>query len=477
MSVPASLCIGTLIIICITHWVYRWRNPKCSTGKLPPGSMGFPLYGETHQFFAPTTTSGLSPFMKERTERYGPVFKTSLVGQSFIVSTDPEVKNATPTQQEGQAFEFWYPESCHKIFGVQSLLVLHGAVHKYVRSMVVHHFGPNSLKQELFPYIVEGVQRNLSSWSSQDSIELNEALKNMIFTLTAKKLIGYNQTKPTEKLRECFDAFMEGLISFPLDIPGTAYHRCLQGRKQAMKILKDMLQERQKTPKSRQDDFFDCVLDELKTEGTALTEGIALDLMFLLLFASFETTSIETTFAIKLLTDNPAVLKELTEENEAIIHSRTNVDAQLTWKEYKSMKFTIQVINESLRLGNLVPGVFRKALKNVQIKGYTIPAGWGVMIAIPPVHTNPAKYKDPLEFNPHRWDGVELNGGTKDFMAFGAGQRFCVGSDFARVQMAVFLHHLVTKYRWKVIKGGDIARTPGLTFPNGIHIKISEKNT
>jgi cytochrome P450 family 26 subfamily A len=50
----------------------------------------------------------------------------------------------------------------------------------------------------------------------------------MIFDLTAKKLISYDSTKSSENLRENFVAFIQGLISFPLDIPGTAYHKCLQ---------------------------------------------------------------------------------------------------------------------------------------------------------------------------------------------------------------------------------------------------------
>lgn len=42
---------------------------------------------------------------------------------------------------------------------------------------------------------------------------------------------------------------------------------------------------------------------------------------------------------------------------------------------------------------------------------------------------------------------MEVNGGSKHFMAFGGGMRFCVGTDFTKMQMAVFLHCLVTKYR------------------------------
>lgn len=33
-------------------------------------------------------------------------------------------------------------------------------------------------------------------------------------------------------------------------------------------------------------------------------------------------------------------------------------------------------------------------------------------------------------------------------MAFGGGVRLCVGAEFTKLQMAIFLHHLVTKYKY-----------------------------
>ncbi|XP_056686450.1 cytochrome P450 87A3-like isoform X1 [Spinacia oleracea] len=165
------------------------------------------------------------------------------------------------------------------------------------------------------------------------------------------------------------------------------------------------------------------------------------------------------------------------EEHEAILKKRENPDSHLTWSEYKSMTFTFQFINETVRLANIVPGIFRKALKDVNYKGYTIPAGWGVMVCPPAVHLNPAKYENPLDFNPSRWEGGETNGASKHFMAFGGGMRFCVGTDFTKVQMAVFLHCLVTKYRWNPVKGGNIVRTPGLQFPDEFHVQLSEKRS
>jgi cytochrome P450 len=38
--------------------------------------------------------------------------------------------------------------------------------------------------------------------------------------------------------------------------------------------------------------------------------------------------------------------------------------------------------------------------------GYTIPAGWLVMISPMAIHLNPELYEDPLSFNPWRWQVV-----------------------------------------------------------------------
>ncbi|KAI0499865.1 hypothetical protein KFK09_018073 [Dendrobium nobile] len=466
-----AMALCGLITILLIRWFQRWRN-QSYRGKLPPGSMGWPLLGETIQFFSPYTTFDISPFVKERMKRYGPVFKTSLVGRPLVISTDPEL-NHLVFQQEGKLFKSSYPETFKEIFGKENVAELDGYMYKYLKALVLRLFGPENLKVTMLQDMEKMSRDRLSLWSRESSIELKDKISAMIFDLTTKKLIGYDASSESEDLRSNFAAFITGLISFPVNVPGTAYHKCLQGRKKAMKVLKRILAERMKSPTKVCKDFFDCIVEELNGEKPVLTAAIALDLIFVLLFASFETTSLALTLAVKLLTDHPKVLEKLKEEHDGIIMSRENPDSGITWKEYKSMSFTFQVINETVRLANIVPGIFRKTLKDIQINGYTIPAGWGIMVCPPAVHLNPEIYKDPLSFNPWRWkDKPELSGGTKHFMVFGGGMRFCVGSDFSKLQMAVFLHCLVTKYRWKAIRGGSIIRTPGLGFPDGFHLQV-----
>ncbi|KAF5816111.1 putative cytochrome P450 [Helianthus annuus] len=469
-----GLCLVALFVVSITHWVYKWRNLKCN-GTLPPGSMGWPLLGETLQFIAPSHTLDTSAFIKNRIKRYGSIFRTSLFGSRVIVSTDSELSYMV-FQQEGRSFESWYPPSFRKVLGNQSLAFMHGGLRKYLKNMVLTVIGSQSLKN-IFSEVETVATRNMERWVSQETTELKTAVADMIYEFMGKKMISYDPVeKPSENLRENYEAFVRGLYSFPLEIPGTAYYKCLQGRKKVMMMLKNMLEERQAKPNEVQNDFFDYVIEELKKNDTTLTEEISLDLIFGLLFANHESTSQAITLAIKFLTDNPRALKELAEEHELILKKREKPEAGLTWEEYKSMTFTFQIINETLRLGNIAPVAFSKALTDIKFKDYTIPSGWVVMVCSPAVHLDPVNYKDPLKFNPWRWEGMELKGSSKTFMVFGGAQRYCVGADLARLQMAIFLHCLVTKYWWQPIKGGDIVRTPALQFPNGFHVQFFEKD-
>ncbi|XP_027158107.1 cytochrome P450 87A3-like [Coffea eugenioides] len=466
-----ACAIIALIILLFSHWVYRWRNPKCN-GALPPGSMGLPIIGETIQYFTPYAKDDVPQFLQKRVSRYGPIFRTSLVGQPVIVSTDPEV-NYRVFQQEGNAFQCSYTESVFRIIGKQSLVVHHGEFHKYLKNLILKLVSPEALREKLIYEMDGNTQKCLSSWSKLGKIDAKDGTAELVFKLAAKKILDYEESKAQKKLRDSYKAFMDGFISFPLNIPGTAFHACLQGRKKAMKVIKNTFEMRRSCNDATKV-FVDHLLKEVEKEDTFLNEEIAMDLVFLLLFASHETTSTAMTLAMRFLNDHPAVLAELKREHENILKMRETEDSGVSWKEYKSMIFTHMVINETVRLANIAPGIFRKVVKEVEIKGYTFPAGWTLMVCPSSVHLDPHRYNDPLEFNPWRWEGQELHAGSKSFMAFGGGTRLCVGADFAKLQMAIFLHYLVTKYTWTVIHGGETIRKPGLLFPSGLHIEISE---
>ena len=82
-----------------------------------------------------------------------------------------------------------------------------------------------------------------------------------------------------------------------------------------MKVLKKMMRERMADAGRQGEDFFDVLIEELRREKPVMTEAIALDLMFVLLFASFETTALALTLGVRLLTENPKVVDALRVSN------------------------------------------------------------------------------------------------------------------------------------------------------------------
>lgn len=62
--------VAAVVLLLLLYAVHRWRNPRCSGGRLPPGSMGLPLVGETLQFFSPDASLDVPRFVRHRLERY-----------------------------------------------------------------------------------------------------------------------------------------------------------------------------------------------------------------------------------------------------------------------------------------------------------------------------------------------------------------------------------------------------------------------
>ncbi|PKA49171.1 Cytochrome P450 724B1 [Apostasia shenzhenica] len=219
---------------------------------------------------------------------------------------------------------------------------------------------------------------------------------------------------------------------------------CEEARKARERIsltVKSIVEERRKkntmdSSINKRKDFLDVLLS---TSNLSDEEKVSFVLDSLL--GGYETTSLLISMAVYFLGQSPSSLKQL------------------------------KVINEALRCGNIVKFVHRKALRDVIFKDYIIPSGWQVLPVISAVHLDSSFHRASLLFNPWRWeDQNQLM--SKSFTPFGGGPRLCPGSELARVEAAIFLHHFVLKYRWR-IEGDDIPMAhPYVDFPKGLPIVI-----
>ncbi|MBA0621897.1 hypothetical protein Godav_022311 [Gossypium davidsonii] len=196
--------------------------------------------------------------------------------------------------------------------------------------------------------------------------------------------------------------------------------------------------------------------------GTILSEQTALDLLFALPFSAFESASSAVVLALQYL----KIASSAVQEHETILRERETKDSGITWKEYKSMTFT-HMVNETIRLGNIVPAIFRKVVKDIEIKGRLDHFGLYTSSSFEPHEIRGSTYIQSMAME-----------GSKFFMGFGSGVRLCAGAEFVKLQISSFLHHSVTNYSDERRNGCSIAgtgvsgRSPCSNLEQKIHMKL-----
>ncbi|KAJ0260428.1 hypothetical protein HA466_0066330 [Hirschfeldia incana] len=457
-----EILIIALVVVRISQWLYRWSNPnvRCN-GKLPPGSMGFPIIGETIEFFKPCGFLEIPSFFQNRMQRYGSLFRSNIMGSKTVISTDSDVIFEI-FRQENQSFELSYPAVFVKVFGKDNLFFKTGNIHKHIKRNTMQFIGSEGLKRKMIRSMNQATREHLKWKASEGTFDLRDAVSSLIASYMTPKLISDLKPETQAELIDHFKAFNIDWFRSPF-APSTwkIIYKVLKSRRDAMQLIKEALKTR-KESREKLGDFLDTLLEDMEKEDSIYDEAAVINLLLVIGVVSKDTTSVATALMVNLLSKNPKVLTELKREHDAILQKREDKGSGLSWEEYKyNMTFTNMVINESLRLSNL---------------GYTIPAGWMVAVAPSVVHYNSEIYENPLEFNPWRWEGKDLRSVTKTLMVFGGGTRQCVGADFARLQMTVILHHLVTTYDFLVVQECEITRTPLPCITKDLLINISPKS-
>ncbi|XP_042500165.1 cytochrome P450 724B1 [Macadamia integrifolia] len=426
--------------------------------------MGWPLLGETLAFLKPHKSNTLGSFLQEHCSRYGRVFKSHLFGSPTIVSCDHEL-NMFILQNEEKLFQSSYPKPIHEILGEQCLLVVVGDIHKKLRSFALSFTNICKSKLEYLDGIDEQATSMMESWKERNEVMFCKEANKFTFNLMVKQILSLEPEDPlTSKILEDFLTFMKGLVSLPLHVPGTSYAKAVKARGRISSTVRAIMEERRKWDVGlAKGDFLDVLLS-----SRDLTDKGKVNIVLDLLLAGYETTSTLLALTVYFLAHSKEALKQLKEEHHGIRKEKQKGEA-LSWEDYKKMKFTQNVINEALRCGNIVKFVHRKALKDVNFKEYFIPSGWKVLPVFTAVHLNPSLHEDALEFNPWRWTG---QGTDKNVLPFGGGVRLCPGAELGKLEVALFLHHLVLNYRWKT-KGEDhpIAY-PYVEFKRGLLLEI-----
>jgi cytochrome P450 len=96
-----------------------------------------------------------------------------------------------------------------------------------------------------------------------------------------------------------------------------------------------------------------------------------------------------------------------------------------------------EVIEEILRLRGPHPGLHKRPVRDVEVRGTVIPAGTMVQMYYLSANRDPDTFEDPDQFKPR---------GISRHLTFGFGTHTCIGQSYARLALKVFLDALLDKF-------------------------------
>ncbi|CAL1529345.1 unnamed protein product [Lymnaea stagnalis] len=166
----------------------------------------------------------------------------------------------------------------------------------------------------------------------------------------------------------------------------------------------------------------------------------------LVIFAGFETTATTLQMCLFLLAQHADIQEKVYKEIQKVVSSESP-----TYEELGQLKYTEQVINETLRHYPPAAIITRRAEATYHYGSITIPKGAGILIPIETIMMDPRNYPDPTKFDPDRFsDENKVKRDPLTFLPFGYGPRHCIGMRLAYLELKVGLVHVLRKVKFEL---------------------------
>lgn len=229
-------------------------------------------------------------------------------------------------------------------------------------------------------------------------------------------------------------------------------------------IILGIIENRRKS-EGKYDDLLQMLMDaeDLDT-GERMSNQQLKDECMTIFLAGHETTALALSWLWYLLDNNPDKKELLWQEVDTVLNGRTP-----TMEDLPNLPYTRMVLDETLRLYPPAWVIGRRALDDDEIGGYTVPAGYNVLMPVYAMHRNPATWDNPDAFEPERFSKEHIKEKHKyAYYPFGGGPRFCIGNNFALMEMQIIVVMLAQQFDFKLAPGVTIDIDPLVTLrPKG----------
>jgi cytochrome P450 len=194
------------------------------------------------------------------------------------------------------------------------------------------------------------------------------------------------------------------------------------------------------------------------------------DQVVTLFFAGFETTGTALAWTWLLLSQNEECESRFHEELAMTLNGRTP-----TYEDLSSLAYTGQLIQESMRLYPPVYSLTRNAVADDQVGENRIHQGDNVVIPIHALHRMEEYWDSPDTFCPERFaPGKLTEAQRRAYVPFSTGQRKCMGTNFATIEMLTVLAVAGQHVRLRLVDGHPVVVAAAVTqYPrHGLQMRV-----
>ncbi|XP_050396659.1 cytochrome P450 26B1-like [Patella vulgata] len=461
-----SICPLILLLLSWKLWYVYYnvsKDPQLSL-PLPPGSLGFPLVGETLSFIM----SG-AQFFKNRKKFYGNVFKTHLLGNPTIrVSGAKNVRKIL--LGENSLVTTYWPTSVRMLMGDGAISHAIGATHRMRRKALLKAFSHDALTSYV-PIIQEVVQQFIQKWCREGYVFGYPECKRMAFKVACRVLVGFNMPAPEhQKLLTVFHVFLDNLFSLPFNLPGSGLSKGMKARKILLERIEECIQQKQ--TQENDSGFNDAMKLMMDMEGDEKLNLEELkDVGLELLFAGHATCASAAASLLSQLAKKRAVVDRIADELKQ--HGLEDDRSKLSYDVINKLSFVSNVVKETLRISPPVGAGFRKVIKSFELDGYQVPRGWTLAYSIRETQEAAEMFSDGEKFDPDRWNQIKDE--KFHYLPFGAGSRACPGKELAKLILKIFAIELSRSCTWKLLnESAQINYLPVPHAADGLPVEFSQ---
>jgi len=370
-------------------------------------------------------------------------------------------------------------EQATKLIG-NGLVASNGKFHRRQRrlSQPAFHHGRMANYASAAIEVVEDVS---ASWRHGQVVDLSRDLYDMTMNVLTKTLFSALSVDVAAEIRRSLPVLVAGVgrrafipIEFIHKLPLPVNRREDAALRRMYDLVDGIIAEYRGNCTDRGDLLSMLILARDEETGESMTDSQLHDEIRSMLVAGTETSATALLWAFHIFATHPEIERRAHQEVDEVLDG-----GPVSYQILPKLEYLGRVIQEILRVYPTGWILTRRAVTDIDLGGYRIPAGADVFFSPYAVHQDPANFADPNVFDPDRWLPERAHAISRhSYLPFGAGVRKCIGESFAYVEMTIALAVLAARWTMRSAARKPVRPVAGSTYkPSDSHMLLRARQS